>query len=100
LAIGLITGAPGFNKVCDEIEEVQPVVPSVNVTLYVPAIKPVMLYGKVTPGADPDAGPDQLTVPVPVPETVIIPSFELHPERGVWLVEILGAGFTVTTTDA
>ena len=64
-------GAEGStNEILNELEEQ----PLLNTIEYAPASKPEIVYGSVT-DEDPLIAPDQESVPVPEPDTEIVPLF-------------------------
>ena len=91
-----VAGAAGLFSTTFEIDDTQ-LEALVKVMLYEPAVKPVIVCGRETV-ADPAV---QFNVPVPEPETKILP---LEPPQTVGLEElpmlITGIGLTVTPVAA
>jgi hypothetical protein len=96
----LIIGAPGLFNVVETTVDVQPVALFVKVTLYVPAPREEIVYGSVTPAAEPAAVPVHVTVPVPAPLTKTLPFVPLQTEGLVGVRLITGRGLIVTVPEA
>jgi hypothetical protein len=70
LTVGADGAEGSTNEILNELEEQ----PLLNTIEYAPASKPEIVYGSVT-DEDPLIAPDQESVPVPEPDTEIVPLF-------------------------